>query len=892
MPELRPQDAEAPVSELAPTWFNLRRFRQLVSSDGQFYVKERHNNKEFRVELAGGSAPPAELADDELQFHVIRHLDNQLWRCRDCGYEAIVIHFLWSERRCPQCWSLNINVLASEVVPPRPRTFGTIGGPVGYSGAPITAGHIWGGSGSDDGNKLTLLARYYRRKPQGDSYQNIYLLGLFGRSLVPQYQSRLDRFNLALSNGNVIQNYFRATGSPEAALGMLDAFEEAIRSDGEPIPQFVARHSFAMAVIFLLDAYDEHEADRVTHRPGVRTAAIASLRTGLRLGPAFEAHVESKDYASHMTRARYALADLLTRGAATEAELREALAIFGDLDLSAIKNLNLEVPIQAAMYQCQLALPLPPTEHEQEEWIVALNNLDKLIEGAMPSWYQQRWRWALEAGQWLMRVGEWHKARPYLESAVTFVQKDYPAITDPGGLVGNAEQFYKAYRALATNYIGVGWAFEGLALLETYRGKVLEMAAHDRSTRLREGWEAERRRSEYFQGPMAGDPAESTTLIAADETLGQWASGSGLGPFDDDYELPGLLDRIDRIRERLDDGEPTALIALSIDTTTTSSGAWLSVVVIRPPSAEGPPTRCGAVHLNADQLEALHSQLYRRPGSFRERRLWDMGRRIRDILLAPAVEHLADFECRRALIAAPGAFSNLPFDASVDEDGNVLFRHTALVPSFMFGHDLPLAELPGAGARVLVTGYSGSDLRYADEEAAAICELFGDRATYLHGASCTKKTIVEYLNGEFDYVHFICHGSYDEHDPLQSALHFREQEGTDTFRLRASEIEQFVNMPRRPVVSLSACSTALTADSRSNTWNGLPGALLRSGARALVGTRWPVRDIAASSMMRSFYEHVAAGDKTPLQAFFAAQDAHRHMGAVEDWACFGYLGLP
>jgi CHAT domain-containing protein len=194
--------------------------------------------------------------------------------------------------------------------------------------------------------------------------------------------------------------------------------------------------------------------------------------------------------------------------------------------------------------------------------------------------------------------------------------------------------------------------------------------------------------------------------------------------------------------------------------------------------------------------------------------------------------------------------------------------------------------------RLLIVGYQGADLCHAADEVAALETLFAERASYLPGEKCTKRRVVEQLNGDYEYIHLICHGTFDANHPPESALIFRDRPDADAYRLRAHEIESMVRFPRRPIVTLSACSTALTADSRSNTWTGLPGALMRVGARCIVGTRWPVRDAAAAQMMRYFYRTLINTDDEPITCFFAMQDAQRPSGRLEDWACFGYLGLP
>ena len=94
------------------------------------------------------------------------------------------------------------------------------------------------------------------------------------------------------------------------------------------------------------------------------------------------------------------------------------------------------------------------------------------------------------------------------------------------------------------------------------------------------------------------------------------------------------------------------------------------------------------------------------------------------------------------------------------------------------------------------------------------------------------------------------------------------------------------------VIVLSACSSAVVADSRTNTYHGLAGSLLRAGARAIVGSRWPVDDAAAATLMSAFHERLREGCSAADLALHAARAAMRADGArIEDWAAFGYLGV-
>lgn len=903
--EGRADEPEAPATSLMPPWFREPALRRAVSSDGQFYVRAPDSADEYRLESwevprllhGGGDGLPEWLSID----HVVRHLDHERRRCADCGHCAELVSFGWTERRCLTCWSSAVEVLEARTVPPRPEVFGNLGRPLLSWHNPLVefGPHQWRLSEDEDARMLYKLGRSYQGQPAG--HPHLYSLSLFAHSLTSGRSRSFGWFNLLLNVGNVHEAYFRTTGSGEAARDTLDAFDAAIAAGDEPVSASLARHSYGMAVIRILDSFEEHEAEIMTSRPSLRQTAIEGLREAIRLA-ASVAERDPDGTARQSFRIQYALGDLLRRGWSSDADLAGALAIFESLDMSLAGELRIYVQAARLETRLQIRPAAPLTNESIKPWIDAIAELHELIFAQDHFKLEYRWHWALAVGQCLLRLGWTDEARPYLESAVTFTLKDTGFRSDSIVAAGDAERYHQAFSSLATLYISIGWAFEGLALLETFRGRALDLAAADPEERVRRGAMEDERREEQFFGGMFGQD-ESPTMKLVEEATWEELSGRTFGPFGDDYELPGLTKRIDALFAELTE-VPTALVSLSVDEASAREGAWLSAVVIRPPSTPDPRCRGVTWHVDRQHLAALRSELYRRPGSFRERRLGSLGEMIRSQLLDPIAVHLTDVNCERAIFVTPSTLSNLPLEIyATAGSADRLPRHVAFLPAFMFrGHQEGRKHRKGkrgearkrrpAEERLLIVGYHGADLARADGEARQIAELFGDRATYLTGDRCTKRAVVEYLNGRYDYIHLICHGTYEPARPEESALVFRDGPQTDAYCLRAREIESMVRFPRRPVVTLSACSTALTADSRSNTWTGLPGALLRSDARCVIGTRWPVRDETAASMMTGFFRELTTTGRRTLDCFFAMQDAQRDSGRAEDWACFGYLGLP
>ncbi len=101
--------------------------------------------------------------------------------------------------------------------------------------------------------------------------------------------------------------------------------------------------------------------------------------------------------------------------------------------------------------------------------------------------------------------------------------------------------------------------------------------------------------------------------------------------------------------------------------------------------------------------------------------------------------------------------------------------------------------------------------------------------------------------------------------------------------------KQFVSLPVE-LIALSACQTA-EGDDRSPL--GLSGVALKSGARSVLGSLWPVSDLATQKLFTDFYDHLQQETLSKAQALQHAQiallqdPAHRHPFY---WAAFVMVG--
>jgi len=179
-----------------------------------------------------------------------------------------------------------------------------------------------------------------------------------------------------------------------------------------------------------------------------------------------------------------------------------------------------------------------------------------------------------------------------------------------------------------------------------------------------------------------------------------------------------------------------------------------------------------------------------------------------------------------------------------------------------------LREERRQGHKLLAVVDPARDLRFAPTEGKAVTALFSDFRR-LEGPAATVEAVIETAPG-CHYLHFACRGSYDWWEPMRSSLTLAAGQKFTLSRLIAE-----LDLGASRLVTLSACETGMTDIRRSpDEYLGLPAGLLQAGAPAVVGTLWPVEDLATGLLMERFYRYLLghASDR-PLPAASALRAA-------------------
>jgi CHAT domain-containing protein len=258
-----------------------------------------------------------------------------------------------------------------------------------------------------------------------------------------------------------------------------------------------------------------------------------------------------------------------------------------------------------------------------------------------------------------------------------------------------------------------------------------------------------------------------------------------------------------------------------------------------------------------------------------------LNRAVRQRLYATLVAPAAEVTTAKQLYLIPhGPLHHIPFAALIDQDEKPLARADrpglAYAPSatLLRHHTLATASQPAATGPGLVVGYRGSDaerpLPYSEVEADAVAHLM--EAEVWTGPESKKRQLRQTAMGR-PFLHFACHGWFNEAEPMASYLETGHDE-----RLTAQEVLLKWQL-QAGLVTLSACQTGVSRILRGDEPMGLIRAFLYAGAKAVLVSQWAVADVATFLLMRRFYGQLGNGADTAdlSQALSAAQQWLRQL---------------
>jgi CHAT domain-containing protein len=266
---------------------------------------------------------------------------------------------------------------------------------------------------------------------------------------------------------------------------------------------------------------------------------------------------------------------------------------------------------------------------------------------------------------------------------------------------------------------------------------------------------------------------------------------------------------------------------------------------------------------------------------------------------------------RRLVIVPDGVLHRLPFHAlrptASSEPLGMRFQ-TSMVPSVTLwlrwrreaaargvGDVLALSDPTLAGAvveagraRPWEAGPPPGPLPYARREGRFAVGRVGGRSLLRAGEEASEGFLKGADLTPFSVVHLAAHAVVDEDSPDRSAVLLAPGGPSEDGMLQIREIVS-LDLHGKAIV-LSACRSASGTLLEGEGVMGLARGFFQAGARAVVGSLWPLRDDEAERLVRDFYRHLAEG-RAVADAMAAAQRDRLHAGEPDAaWAGLVVLG--
>jgi CHAT domain/Tetratricopeptide repeat len=143
-----------------------------------------------------------------------------------------------------------------------------------------------------------------------------------------------------------------------------------------------------------------------------------------------------------------------------------------------------------------------------------------------------------------------------------------------------------------------------------------------------------------------------------------------------------------------------------------------------------------------------------------------------------------------------------------------------------------------------------------------LLQRFLPGATIMTGEAATYGSVLAALP-EHSIAHFACHGLSDRDEPATSRLLLHDHA---THPLTVSVVSR-LNLSGADLAYLSACSTTDTSPLMTDEALHITSAFQLAGYRHVIGTLWPVDDLAATRIAAEVYDHLTShGTQPPATA--------------------------
>jgi CHAT domain-containing protein len=247
----------------------------------------------------------------------------------------------------------------------------------------------------------------------------------------------------------------------------------------------------------------------------------------------------------------------------------------------------------------------------------------------------------------------------------------------------------------------------------------------------------------------------------------------------------------------------------------------------------------------------------------------ETGGKLYDILIRPLEDQIQALSPKQLSIIATGKLRYIPFETLWDTKNRkfLIQKYPVNYLTRISTRSIPNSTLQGG---VLALGNpvprDPYNLPYSPQEVQSVTQMFPGSLSYIGNAATLDQFKTQ--APRFPFLHLSTHGCFQpEGCCLPNSPNCRKpdrvdlQPNTILFADREFNIADaaLLGLQNTRLLTLSACQTAMQANSNGEEISGVAYVFERAGAQAVMASLWSVDDSATKDLMVQFYQNINKG---------------------------------
>ncbi|WP_333308257.1 tetratricopeptide repeat protein [Microcoleus sp. B7-D4] len=236
----------------------------------------------------------------------------------------------------------------------------------------------------------------------------------------------------------------------------------------------------------------------------------------------------------------------------------------------------------------------------------------------------------------------------------------------------------------------------------------------------------------------------------------------------------------------------------------------------------------------------------------------ETGGKLYDILIRPVEDQIQALSPKQLSIIATGKLRYIPFETLWDRKNRqfLIQKYPVNYLTRISTRSIPNSTLQGG---VLALGNpiprAPQNLAGTEEEVRNIAQLFPGSSAYIGNTATLDQFKTQ--APRFPFLHLATHGCFQQGGCQQLGMEENTLLFADSqFNIRDAAL---LGLQNTRLLTLSACQTAMQANSNGEEISGVAYVFERAGAQAVMASLWSVDDAATKDLMVEFYQNINKG---------------------------------